>query len=396
MAQLPRKVNLHVVFDTNVIWSDSILEVFNNATITLIRKHSGHQDLSIQWTLPRIARQEREYQMRRKALECIPSVQKLEALVGFNWGVDKARIADALKKRIDEELSSLGVREYAIDPAEADWELIMANSANRVAPFEHKDGGEKGFRDALICETLRQILASINKGDHLLFVSSDAILQNAALASIASNGHTKARCVRSIDDLTTEINVLVSKIPDEFAQRLVEHGAKFFFDEQAETGLYVSANVRSMIDKTFASDIAKLAEGISDWSESVSVAKPIFRQKIRQRVHFTSTVTLTFQGREFEKERSIYYFSPENDSAIGQLLADNPEKLKTEARLFHNLRAFFNDKLPPRTSEDRNVWHFDLFPRRRISVDVNWSVSVNNKEKLGRAKIDSISLSSQV
>ncbi|MFY4027116.1 PIN domain-containing protein [Achromobacter xylosoxidans] len=389
MKQVTRKANLHVVFDTNVIWSDSILDLFSNVTVSLIRQHSGHQDVAINWVLPRVARQEREYQMRRKALSHLPAVQKLESLVGFNWGVDEAKIADALCKRIDDELKSLGVREMKIDPSATDWDSIMSDSANRIAPFEHKDNGEKGFRDALICESLRQMLSAANRSDQVFFVSNDTILQAAALKIMALVGHPKSRCVQTLDDLRTEINVLVSKIPDEFAQRLVELGAKFFINEQSNEGLFYAENIRSLIEKEFATVIDSLMAELESPTETISISKPVFRQKVRQRVHFTTSVTLTFEENRTDKSKdSIEDYQAEANSRLLDLLSQNPEKFKAELRLYNDAKALLH-----RTRSNRApliTWK-SLWPeRRKASFDVEWSVSVNNKQQLSRAKVDRI------
>lgn len=388
MKQVTRKANLHVVFDTNVIWSDSILDLFSNATVSLIRQHSGHQDLAINWVLPRVARQEREYQMRRKALSHLPAVQKLESLVGFNWGVDEAKISDALCKRIDDELKSLGVWEMKIDPSATDWDSIMSDSANRIAPFEHKDNGEKGFRDALICESLRQMLSAANRSDQVFFVSNDTILQAAALKIMASVGHPKSRCVQTLDDLRTEINVLVSKIPDEFAQRLVELGAKFFIDEHAKEGLYYTESIRSLIEKEFATVISNLKADLESPTETISISKPVFRQKVRQRVHFTTSVTFTFEENRSDKSEDAIDYQAQANSRLLNLLSHNPEKFKNEIRLYNDAKALLH-----RTLSDRPpmiTWISPWPERRSTSFHVEWSVSVNNKEQLSRAKVDRI------
>lgn len=385
---MTRKANLHVVFDTNVVWSDSILDLFSNATVNLIRQHSRHQDVAINWVLPRVARQEREYQMRRKALSHLPAVQKLESLVGFNWGVDEAKISDALCKRIDDELKSLGVREMKIDPSVTDWDSIMSDSANRIAPFEHKDNGEKGFRDALICESLRQLLSTANRSDQVFFVSSDTILRTAALEVMASVGHPKSRCVQSLDDLTTEINVLVSKIPDEFAQRLVELGAKFFINEQSNEGLFYTENIRSLIDKEFASVISSKKAELESPTETISVSKPVFQQKVRQRVHFTTSVTLTFEENKAQKTEDALIYQSKPSPRLFELLREHPEKFKNELRLYTDVKDLFH-----RTLSDRNplnAWQVLWPEQRRTSFEVEWSVSVNNKEQLSRAKVDRI------
>ncbi|WP_241047427.1 PIN domain-containing protein [Achromobacter xylosoxidans] len=389
MKQMTRKVNLHIVFDTNVVWSDSILDVFNNATVSLIRQHSGHQDLSVSWLLPRIARQEREYQMRRKAFAHLPAVQKLESLVGFHWGVDEAKISDTLSRRIDDELKALGVREIKIDPTATDWELIMSNSANRVAPFEHKDNSEKGFRDAVVCETLRQVLCSVNGSDQVFFVCRDELLRDAAVKAMASTGHPKSRCIQSLDDLTTEINVLASKIPDEFAQRLVDLGARYFLNEQSGDGLFYTAGVRSMIEKEFGSTISQQLERFDAPSETVSVSKPVFRQKKHQTVYFTSSVTLTFQETSPNKapeSTTSYQFQP--SYTLLRLLNEHPAKFKNELKLYDELKSYANHASPDRSTYD--TWRMLLLGQSRVSFEVEWSVSVNRREQLSRAKVERI------
>ncbi len=74
-------LKLLIVFDTNVLYAQVASDLVNKEVNKLIKANSSHLDISVKWFLPSVVIDERRYQMRKKAFELLPSIQKLERLL---------------------------------------------------------------------------------------------------------------------------------------------------------------------------------------------------------------------------------------------------------------------------------------------------------------------------
>jgi hypothetical protein len=68
---LPRKRQLRVVLDTNVLYTGSASDLVRQEIATVIQQ-TKYADLEVVWYLPDIVRHERQYQMQKRALELQP------------------------------------------------------------------------------------------------------------------------------------------------------------------------------------------------------------------------------------------------------------------------------------------------------------------------------------
>ena len=92
---------LLVVFDTNVLFTQVASDLVRHDVKRIIKENSNHPDLTIDWYLPDVVRGERKYQMLTKAKELLPSMQKLEKLLGHTFGVGE----DTLELHVDKAIS---------------------------------------------------------------------------------------------------------------------------------------------------------------------------------------------------------------------------------------------------------------------------------------------------
>jgi predicted nucleic acid-binding protein len=75
---------LHVVFDTNSLFTQVASDLVKNEIKKLILNHKNYPDLKIKWYLPELVVGERKYQMKNKAIDLLPNLHKLEKLMGIH------------------------------------------------------------------------------------------------------------------------------------------------------------------------------------------------------------------------------------------------------------------------------------------------------------------------
>ena len=238
-----KKLKLKVIFDTNVVYTGSASDLLRNEIVELINNHKSLSDIEIDWLIPETVIKERIFQMNKRGNELLPAIQKLEKLLGHNLNITKEIIQERILETVRKQLISHEIKTVKIDTNKVDWENIINNSLNRLIPFEDNEK-EKGFRDALILECLKQTIASspITKSIcRIIFITNDNILNKAA-AQIGSQS-TNVNVFPNIDEFVSLINILDSEITEDLINKIemVQRRAARFATNKYHNSSSVSA-----------------------------------------------------------------------------------------------------------------------------------------------------------
>lgn len=101
-----KKPEVRIVLDTNALFSGSCSDLVNEKTRDFIKENSSFSDVTTSWYMPEVVISERAYQMRSRGLDLLPSVHKLERLLGHNLAITgdilALRVQEAIKRQMDE------------------------------------------------------------------------------------------------------------------------------------------------------------------------------------------------------------------------------------------------------------------------------------------------------
>lgn len=292
MTGKPKPKELRVVFDTNILYTGSEADFVKRQVRDLIEAHKQHHDLVITWYVPEVVRHERQYQMLSKALKLLPSIQKLERLLGHNLNITESILEKRVEETVWAQLEELGLTIIKLDPDKVDWPRLMIDACYRYPPFTN-EGEEKGFRDALIIESFLQIVANSPKAAttcRVVLVSEDALLGQAV------RPRTKASNVgilESLEDLHSLINTLVSEVTEEFVDAHIQRATNYFFEEADDDCLYKRENVRDQILQRFDEQLKEIPDGATSRENGIwHIYSPQFVKKEGQRVFWSNRITV--------------------------------------------------------------------------------------------------------
>lgn len=209
-----RKKALYVVFDTNAIFTKSGDDIVNSTASSLIADHSNHGDLQIFWILPYIVRAEREYQMRQSYMQHVETSRRVAKFLSETWDISPERVSSAISQSIDRQLLRLNIKVVKPNIENIDWGSVIDAAVFRLPPFEHGPR-EKGFRDAVVCETFLQIASSLTGRDTALLITDDRLATQAVKQRL-----TNARVLTDLNALREEIMLRVSHIDAETAAEI--------------------------------------------------------------------------------------------------------------------------------------------------------------------------------
>lgn len=401
MAVSKKKLNLKVLFDTNVIYNHSSSDLLLKETAELIDKHSKPSDIEISWCLPETVLNERRFQMRKRSQELFPSLEKLEKLLGHNLAITSEIIERRIEEAITISLSKYNLRIYKIDTKKVNWENIMYSSSFRLPPFEDNKT-EKGFRDALILETFVQLIeespVSISSC-RIILITNDRLLTEAAKQKTIDNKNVSI--LPSIEKLESLINILDSNIKEDLINSISGEASNMFFIPLNLETIYYKENIKEKIMDRFSKELSELPL-IADKQENVKwlISNPGFEKKEKQRIFWKSLITI--ESKAYANKRTVSEVKPyretlfnyygdtidKNDGTIGKIssnygynnynINDNNYYLPLS-----NLTDIDNNRLERLLSKE-------LVSNGTKKIEVIWSVTVTTSQVLKNPKIEEI------
>lgn len=383
MARKPRQVReLRVVLDTNALYTQAAHDLVNHETAEMIKGNNAHPDLKINWYLPATVIEERSFQMREKASGLIPSLAKMERLLGHRFGITPESLELHVQLAINSQTESLGIKVVDLNVDSVDWRKVIDAAHKRKAPFQQGDK-EKGFRDALILETYIQLVAESPRTPsvcRLVLVTSDELLASAARDRVID--YNNAQVLLSLDELKNLINTLASQVDEAFLNELQEKARLMFFSSSDnKEALYYKEKIYDKIINEHGQPLEMLPDG-AEFREpdGVSVVFPRFVKKEGQRIFWITRLRFKTKAYRFE------------DSQLqASLLANLPEPdTLTRSRMGSGLLSFGDEFQKYSRKEKR------LVKSGATIFEVNWSTTVDSKRKLSRPEIQEVVFSETI
>jgi hypothetical protein len=384
-----KKLILKVLFDTNIIYTGSASDLLRQGISALIKSHGKHNDIEIKWYLPEIVLKERLFQMNKKGAELLIPIQKLEKLLGHNLNITKEIIGSRIDETIKRQLQDNEIEVVKIDTNKVDWENLINSAVSRIAPFEDNEK-EKGFRDALILESLKQVLADSPTTKticRIAFITNDGPL-NAAATNLLSN-HSNLYIYPDIDEFVSLINILDSEITEEIINKISLECDKLFFEKDSTEGLYYSANVSKQIKENFSLQLNSKPDN-ADTRENGTwwISKPGFEKKSKQTVTWKSIISIDFTTSKttfsvtstpIATLSSLSKGSSGLFGGIGSGLASSQG-----GGLLSSLSTLGNQNTPQVTTSK------DKVSAGKTRFEIIWSVTLTTDNKLKNPKVDHI------
>jgi PIN domain len=393
---------LKVVFDTNVLYTGSASDLVSQEAAKLI-KDSNFSDLEIQWHLPEIVRHERQYQMQRRALEMLPTIGKLEKLLGHNLAFTNEILFDRVEKAVMQGHEDLGLLKLALDRSKVDWNRVTLDSVYRRPPFQAGEK-EKGFRDCLVIESFVQLVGDSPKTPkvcRIVLVSADKLIAEAVQSRIVESTNTAV--VPNLDELKGLINTLVSEVDEGFLALLKPKAQKMFFVPKDESTLFYKENIREMLTKKFGIELLVPPSGATSRNNGTwRISAPNFERKAVRRIQWTSRI-------EIETEASKTITQSPN---LGSALLSTPSSGSTEsigplALPATNYLVDYQDLISANWGKSLEFeklgagvdWHKNIFISSPSVVtshkgvdayEVLWGADVTSSRELRRPSIDEI------
>src|SRR5438093_8645211 len=394
----PPHLELEVVFDTNALYTGSASHFLRKEVSDLIDQNSNVPDLTIHWIVPEVVRHERQFQMLEKAYEMLPTIQRLERLLGNNLNITKEILYALVKEVVDHQVQQYGINVRTLDPTGVDWPRVILDATYRKPPFQSGEK-EKGFRDALILETFMQIVVTSptsRSSARLAFVANDQRLRDAAQSRLGTA--TNVHLLESIDALKGLINTLGSAVDEEFIEAIKQRAADVFFKSGDASTLYYKASVRVELEEKLKNATVSLPPGADKYTvEGWTIGSPRFAKKQGQRIYWTTRFEARLKALKLSPQPEWLtggYITLDQDAVAFPIVHVASPSRQPSGRAAVNVLSTswkpseqsiqFSSPSFVSVAEDQLVGY------GTASLDASWSLSVTTSGVLTKAHLESV------
>lgn len=384
------------MFDSSVIYTGSEADLVRGEAADLIRESTQHLDLSVIWYLPSVVRHERQSQMQKRALELLPSIQKLERLLGHQLNITESIIKQWVNEAVETQIVSLGFKVLELDQTKVDLDRLICDACYRVPPFADREK-EGGFRDACIVETFAQLVEDSPKTSRacrVVIVTGDNLVADAI--RMRTSDANNVRILSSIEELKGLINTLVEQVKEEFVTTYRAKAQEYFFEADRKESLFYKESIRSRIEEKFKEYLENIPKGSDERKNGMwHIGTPSFVRKERQRMFWATRIRVDAEAYKRTIQPSYYSGQVTLDSG-GQITLDSrpfsisstPISSKIERYTLTGHLPSLESSVP--VSSLLHAYSKELSSRGESVFRVVWSVVVTTRGKLTSPRVESL------
>lgn len=321
MPQIKRaKPRRHfVIVDTNILWHRDKSVPVSPDFEAFWDAHSTPYNLSL--AIPAVVRNELLYQQSTSACKALwksrEHLVECSSIAGktYSHKVTDSQVTLAVERRLDTWISRRKATVLPTPVSDIDWQRLIDAAVwrkNVFSPDAKNPEAEKGFRDALILESLVAFESLADADAHVAFVCNDALLRAAAEERL--KGRARASCFESLADFSSYLRLSAEKLTETFVIAIRSRARQKFFTINEPSCLYNASDVHGRVKTQHAAEFRWFgkeapdlpsAAGTSLWSslsfleswsgksrEIVWLDNPTFSQLVGDRdFHWVSVLT---------------------------------------------------------------------------------------------------------
>ena len=313
-----------VIVDTNILWDKDKRLPVSPVFDAFWTKNSPLLPMSLH--VPQVVLGELYFQQTTSALKAVTSIsetfQELAGITASPYAhkCNETTVRNQVKAKVDRWLKSAGGVELPTPVASIDWSAIVDAAIWRKPPFafDPKDQkNEKGFRDAVILETVAHACSSVGVDKLIIFVCNDYLLRTTAEGRLKAS--KKFLAFESLADFESYINLTQQQFTNDFVKSIQSHARAKFFTKGDVNCIYAKSEVGRRLLSEFAADLefkdptknalSLMAQAIGSAAPSAKLTKQMFLIRSTQfsklegerEFHWTSRVDV---ARLYELDKS--------------------------------------------------------------------------------------------
>lgn len=268
MAKLAREKPLeHIVLpDTNILWHEDKEYAVSPEFELFWDLHLGSIPLTL--IIPDVVYGELLFQQTTSATKALEKVTELLGNISsiiqakHSHTITSAALRSQVENKLKRWLNDRSAVLASTPCSKISWERLIQDAIWRLPPFlqEAKNPkNEKGFRDALILETVADIAANGKDEQNVVFLSNDFLLRTTAAERLKSNKNFLA--FESLNEFGAYIHLTKENLTNKFVKEIqVKARRKFWNPKDANVDPVAAGSIyyRNEISETIYEKFSEL------------------------------------------------------------------------------------------------------------------------------------------
>lgn len=253
---------LHVVVvDTNILWDKDKKVPVSPVFDAFWNKNSPLIPMTL--NVPEVVFGELQFQQTTSAFKALANINDcFVELAGITSAAyahkcSEATIKSQVRLKLEKWLKGHAGNILATPVSSIDWASIVDAALWRKPPFtfdSKEPKTEKGFRDAIILETLAHTCATSSAGKTVIFVCNDYLLRTTAEARLRSS--KKFLAFESLADFEAYINLTQQQFTNAFVKAIQSHARAKFYTKNDPNSIYIKHELWTKLQTDFSNDLA--------------------------------------------------------------------------------------------------------------------------------------------
>lgn len=245
-----------VVVDTSVLWCEDKTEVVRPAFDSFWEDYS--RDFQLALRVPEVVQGELAFQQAISATKSMriatEAIEKISKITDWKYAhrIRERDIKERVAARFRTWLKRKGGKVVSTPVDKIDWTNMIHRAIWREPPFEldrNKPDYEKGFRDALILETVVHICEKESSQAKMAFLCGDNLLKDTAKAILQSD--ERFSCFDSLEDFESYLKLTKEKLEDQFIKSILKRASQKFYAKGGPNCLYLREGIRTRLQRDY-------------------------------------------------------------------------------------------------------------------------------------------------
>lgn len=255
-----------VIVDTNVLFTRNPTQIANKTFTENWKECCSLGKMNL--VVPEVVMGERLYQIviigekiRQDSLKSVETLAKLAGQLAPRLPTAE-ELRTGTEKLFDRWALENKVTVTPTPYDKIDWRGIVNDSIWRIKPFiapGEKEDSEKGFRDKLILETVREFLATPRKGS-AVFISGDKLLRQTAKSGIDTELFDT---YEDIGGFLSHLKLTHANLGQQFVEAILKGSSLVFYTADNPECIYNKFNVYQMVIEKWGRIIDTIAPAAS-------------------------------------------------------------------------------------------------------------------------------------
>jgi hypothetical protein len=254
-----------VICDTNILWHDDKSRVVNPVFDEFWQKHS--EAFPMKLIVPDVVCGELLFQQTTSACKSLTkansSFEELSRVTEkkYSHRATDEKIRKHAAERFQGWLDSKQAEVKKPPLSDIDWPELIRCAVWRKPPFtfdSQAPRNEKGFRDALILETVAAICKESNGQESIAFICADNLLRKASEERLGSVKHLTV--YESLLEFESFIQLTQQNLTDEFVKGILSRARVKFFTRRNDESLFYKADLYRVLIEKYKSQLESPSE----------------------------------------------------------------------------------------------------------------------------------------